>query len=724
MPILKSPLVAPAPQDPQNPQDSSLVAPAPQDPQDSSLQGDRASVPSPDNRPPLDPLQLDQLNARFLRQIALTETGIVVWRRSALSSPVCAHNPAKPSHPSHHKATASIAKLNLTQKAHLKAAAYWLHHYNPGAEATRSQQLEAFVEAHDQLVDAGAWSLVEQLLGELRSPLVTGSEALKTAALKTAALKTAALKTVLNQKLSPNRSQKALLTGFSQGLRGLLPPAQQNLCNLNLCNLNLRNLNLRNILRGLKSDRRRGLHWKRRQSPTDSKDSGQSAAQKTAGATPKAVNQPLALPIVTWHEQLGELGCYQEQVRIYRRALTEGAWREEQRLPLMLKLSRAYTELGQVQQAETWGRQALDLSKKLRDLSQEAEAWGVLGYIVMCRASSRQATVYFQRQLKLAQRLQSPLLLTRAWVNLAQACTHANPSQSLRCYRQAKKSLFKLRKLYNSDFYSRNHGFSGLKPTVATPSTLTTATGLGEQSLEPETPLGTAPSFFQSLSLQVQLGFAAALMHNNQDKAVIAQIQQLLPQIQAAGATNLEYFALYTLGNAYVMQRNWTMAEKTYQEAIALVRQYHYGSAEVYLLNSLGVTHCYFLKNYDKALRYLAEARQKTDILVLGAYKVILGCHIANCQRFMGNLAQAQMEHQQALDFFPQVQDITSRALICSNFAHWYWQEKRFLRCFLSLAHCFWLVPPWRSANGRLILRTAREVISKGIRQGWARLVA
>lgn len=659
---------------------SALVAPTPQNPQDSLFQGDRVPVLNLD-RPSLDPLQLDQLNARFLRQVALTETGMVVWRRSASSSPVCTDNPAKPSHSSHPKTTAPIAKapiakapiatvpiakLSLKQKAHLKAAAYWLHHYNPGAEATRSQQLEAYVEAHDQLVDAGAWSLVEQLLGELRSPLVTGSEALNAA---------------LNPELNPSQSQKARLPGFPQGLQVLKPLTKGQL-----------------------------------------QGKGQGKATGTI-STAKPVNQLLSPPTSTWHEQLGELGCYQEQVRIYSKVLAAESWGESQRLPLMLKLSRAYSELGQVQQAETWGRQALHLAQKLEDLSQEAEAWGVLGHIVMRRSSPIQAISYFQRQLKLAQRSQSPLLLTRAWADLAKACTHTKPSQSLRCYRKAEKFLFKLKQLYGSDFSSLNNRFSGFKSNLTTQSTLKTATNLGNHPSEPETPLGTEASLLQGLSLQVQAGFAEALLHNNQYEAVIPQIQQLLPQVQAAGAIYLEYLALYTLGNAYTMQQNWPMAEQTYQAAIALVRRYHYGSAEVYLLNSLGVINCYFLKNYDKALGYLEEARRKTDVLDLNAYKVLLSCHIANCQRFMGNLAQARIEHQQALDLSPQVRDITSRALICSNFAHWYWQEKRFLRCFCSLVHCFWLVPPWRSANGRLILRTAREIISKGIRQGLARVL-
>lgn len=60
----------------------------------------------------------------------------------------------------------SSQRLTRIQKAHLKAAYYWLHRYTPPEDATPFQHLEVYLEAHHHLCEAGAWSLQHQLLNQ------------------------------------------------------------------------------------------------------------------------------------------------------------------------------------------------------------------------------------------------------------------------------------------------------------------------------------------------------------------------------------------------------------------------------------------------------------------------------------------------------------------------------------------------------------------------------
>lgn len=581
-------------------------------------------------------LPLALLQPRTLRYLALTDNGAVIVRpgvtlpRSALTlAPAPASTALQSLSPPIACPLTSatpppIARFTLQQKANLKAAYYWLNQYDPGPNAPRFQQLEASLHAYHQLIEAGAWSLVTELLGELRSPLV--------------------------------RSIAITAQAASSRKRSLLLPRD------------------------------------RRASIADPSPEQQHITH------PNPEKQPL--PASSWHEQLGELGLYLEQVQVYKKALDGPHWQPEQRLSLLLKLGRSYIGLGQMKKAEEYGQKALKLAQKLGDLAQEAEAHSLMGQVMMRRSSLLQFRIYFRRQLHLAQRLQSPLLLAQAWADWANIQLHYNPRRATRSYRKAAQQFTKIPGFAN---------IQGLEVarTVKAPN---------------YTDLAHQPSWLQTLYYQIQTDLAANFLHTNQYQGIIPHLQALLAQIQANQSFDLQYLLRYTLGNIYTCQQNWDQAQSIYEELLAFTQERHYGKLEVCVGNSLAVLHCYSLKNYRKSIDIWENMVKKAEFLGFESYRVIMYSHLAHAHRFSGNLTQAQHYHQQAQDLYPQIQDRSSKALILSGFAHWHWQEKQFLRCFWSLAHCFWLVPPWRSANGQLIMRKAREVIGTGIRQGLARL--
>lgn len=52
----------------------------------------------------------------------------------------------------------------LGEKAHLRAAFYWLKHYQPGSQASQLEQVRGYLEAAYHLGQLKAWNLIRQTL--------------------------------------------------------------------------------------------------------------------------------------------------------------------------------------------------------------------------------------------------------------------------------------------------------------------------------------------------------------------------------------------------------------------------------------------------------------------------------------------------------------------------------------------------------------------------------
>ena len=497
-------------------------------PQGSAAQG---SPQSPRVAPPADsplesPLSLEQLHPRALRQVQMTATGSMVLGGSSAG------------------ATAP-RKLGLKQKAHLKAAYYWLHRYQVPAEATPWQRLEPYVEAHDQLAQAEARSLMGQLLAQPPA----------------------------------------------------LPPG---------------------------------------------------------GDRPGALPQP-------WHEQLGELGLYHQQIRVYSTALDTIEGR--QRWQMLQQLGTAYGLGGQLQKATDLLQEALAELPPGEDPSLELELWHSLGYVRLMAQDLATALVCCHRQLALGEQLQDALACARAWSALARAYSDEHPRQCLRCVRKAQ--------VYGAQL----------------------------------------PDHQVSLSLLSSLGKSLAML--GQHESALDQGQRLLAVALDQGHLYYQCAAWEILGISYVGLGDADQADSALGHALALAQQERYGYQELAVLNGLGVLYSYVLHRHSEALGYFQPA-----LALQSAFQEtpVLHCHLAQCYRWLGQIDRATFHYNQALALYPQAETSFNKAMILTLFALWHWQQGQVLRCFWTLVRCFWILPPWQSVNGALTWRRAKEVVGDSLR--------
>ena len=105
------------------------------------------------------PVELQELSAQALLNVCYDLTGQLVLLRSDENS-VQIGTPQSESQLS----TQSIRKLTVQEKAHLKAAFYWLNVYQPESEASNLEQVRGYLESFHHLCEISAWQEASAIL--------------------------------------------------------------------------------------------------------------------------------------------------------------------------------------------------------------------------------------------------------------------------------------------------------------------------------------------------------------------------------------------------------------------------------------------------------------------------------------------------------------------------------------------------------------------------------
>ncbi|WP_008309213.1 tetratricopeptide repeat protein [Leptolyngbya sp. PCC 6406] len=366
---------------------------------------------------------------------------------------------------------------------------------------------------------------------------------------------------------------------------------------------------------------------------------------------------PVGREGVPLHEQLGRWGHYRAQIELYGGLV--GKLGPEVDLLCWHGLGAAHCHLGEFKLARPYHEQQLQWARAQGDRSAEAQALEDFGQWCYDQHNYSLAIHYFQQQYQLVAPFQSDRLRVTVLGKLGRTycCT------------------LKIQK-----------GLSYLKQA------LDLSRGLGCRALE--------------LKALADLGYGYFRM--NATEEAIACLETVLAELDLVGDLALQASVLRNLGTAYGWQGNVHAAMACGQEALALSRRAQNPSLECILLIDIGLWYNWHEKNYDQAIVY-AQASLSIAHRIGSHYDAIMSyTHLALHSAQKQDLVNAESYVQTALHLLEDQQDLIdceTEALVLACIAKVHWVSGRQLWAFFTVCRSLWLLPPWQSINGRVILK-------------------
>jgi tetratricopeptide (TPR) repeat protein len=370
------------------------------------------------------------------------------------------------------------------------------------------------------------------------------------------------------------------------------------------------------------------------------------------------------------HEQLRIWGYYREQIDLYQALL--GKVNSEQDIICLSGLGKAFYNLSNYDQSLNYYQELLKLAYLINNRHAEALALGGFGEIEYIKLNYLQAIAFFQQKLDIAREIGD--------------------------YEQEGDALNRLGYVYY--FFGLNKGKQNdqQKGLNYLEAALDISRKLKNQEME---------SIYLSDISQVYLN------RGQYDKLLI----YLLKQLDICEITNTQRskaLILKNLGQCYVMLKHPKQALKYCQEALIVMREIGNKYGEFMTLNDLGVLYCYELKRYQEALPYFKKALEMMKQLNIEGYQAISAVNISVCYNFLKNQQQSALYLNMAQSVAAKSDSVESKGLVTMAIANAYWGREQFWYKALGIVlaiKALIIIPPWRSANGRLAMQAAIKQI-------------
>ncbi|BBC24830.1 TPR repeat-containing protein [Pseudanabaena sp. ABRG5-3] len=370
------------------------------------------------------------------------------------------------------------------------------------------------------------------------------------------------------------------------------------------------------------------------------------------------------------HEQLRIWGYYREQIELYQNLL--GKVSAEQDLVCLNGLGRAFYNLSDFDKSCNYYQQQLKLARQANNLQAEAQAISGLGGIQRIKQDYSEAIASFQQQLDIAREIGDRKQEGYALNDLGYAFYALGTTQNKKKYQQK--------------------GLNFLEES------LEIAREIGDQEME--------SSCLNDIS-------RAYLNVGQYDQVLIALLRQL--DISEESNNRLgSASALEGLSQCYVMLKQIDKALKYAQEALAVMCEIGNKHNEISALNCLGVIYCYKLRRYQEALSYFEKALELMQKFDAKGNMAIITVHIFACHFLLKNKDESDFYLNMAQSLVAKSDSLEDKGLVTMAIANAYWGRNEFwykVWGIVLVIKGLIMMPPWRSANGRL----AMEVTIKQI---------
>ncbi len=365
------------------------------------------------------------------------------------------------------------------------------------------------------------------------------------------------------------------------------------------------------------------------------------------------------------HEQLFIWGYYQEQIIFFQRLLNRFSTKTD--CFLLNRLGRAYGHLGQVESAISCYQQALIIAIKTGNYAEQAQGNGGLGRIYNLQLEEDQKAIFhYQKQLEISQ------LINDTSQELCAILGIANSHFGILNYHQAikfsKPALALAQISHDVDMEIEISGFIGI--------------------------------------VYSQMGFP---------KKGIPLIERQLSLSLDNCNQYQQYLALYRLAIAYTNLQKYEIGIEYFQQALKIIDILGEPVAKSRILGNLGVVYAQTEK-YVLALEYLLAAFNIACTIDSKLSQIYLRINMAFCYSCLKQTGA--FEHLQiAMNLAKKLKSREVLSVAVAGLANYYWHQRNHIYGLMLIIKSFWIYPPWKSSNGKMVFRSVIRVISGSIIQ-------
>lgn len=353
-----------------------------------------------------------------------------------------------------------------------------------------------------------------------------------------------------------------------------------------------------------------------------------------------------------FHQQLGTWGYYREQIELYTQLL--GRLRPAMDSICLNGLGYAHSYLGEFRDALHWHQQHLALARQTGNSLSEARALGGLSRAYMYGGQLQTATAYAQQQLQIAQHIRERAEESHALATLG---------------------------------YIANGSGEHRKALRYCHSALVIAQAIGEPELE----------WFALGSL------GHAYSRVGQHRQAIRYMQQQLEYGKQTNDQRRLYTTLPSLALIYCYLGNYKSGIECLNQCLDILQQVGAQSETGITLMTLGILHGLAGTNHT-AIAYLQQSLQimrTTENQQYEAFILTLLAYSYSCL----NQHQLAIEHaRKALAIADRIQNALAQGLSWAALGLAYLQQGDLCRGLRFVARSLWILPPWKSADGRVIV--------------------
>jgi len=367
--------------------------------------------------------------------------------------------------------------------------------------------------------------------------------------------------------------------------------------------------------------------------------------------------QVLQLPVTTgkkFCDQFKQWGYYREQVEIYPALL--GKINSETDCNLYDYLGHAYYSLGQSQKALETYQQQLNLAQQIQSLYFEASALNGLGLILGQLGLEKKAISYYKKVIEIAKSRNESILIVQALQGLG--ANYGRLCDYKRCTNYLEQALY----------LAQQQGDLTL--------TNSTLISLGEYSMfsgktrEGIKYLESALSFFETTSSYYEMS----------------------------------YIYLH-LAHVYMLQNRLRECDDFLIKSIQISKKENYYMNMSLAFNNLGINQAYFQKSYQAAVcsfqecysYYKTSSNQRRSSIVLSNISYCYGC--------LKQTSKATRYAKKAIALARKSQSKEAEAIALAVIGNAYWHSGKRISGILLALRAATMLPPWRSANGKLIVK-------------------
>ncbi|MUG93389.1 tetratricopeptide repeat protein [Scytonema sp. UIC 10036] len=360
------------------------------------------------------------------------------------------------------------------------------------------------------------------------------------------------------------------------------------------------------------------------------------------------------------YEQLRSWGYYSEQIELFSRLL--GKLDSEVDCFCLQGLGRAYAYLDRVPQAMSYYKQQLELAKEIGNRQAEAQALGGLVGVYSSLGQHQTVLNCLQKQLTVACEIKASKEEGQALGGLgAYAILRGNYRRGIKYCQQAL--------------------------AIA-------------QSIDDE-----------ELSALVLGWMGGTYLSRGKYKLAIEYLQQQLAISTQIGNQCQRYLASYYLGNAYNLIKQPQLAIEYLSATLNFARETSSKATEASALTALGSVYA-DIKQYRDALKYYQQALEISRAIANPTTEAGILFNLCYCYGCLKqpDLAIEYLQQAQAISRETDSKEAKERELAC--LANLYFHQDRYFQSLWLVMQSLVILPPWTSANSRLILeRTLAETI-------------